>query len=189
MLRWSFHIDPTKYMFWPWWPAGPSSVRFRSFSAEHGPVGFLRMISQQNLLKYIQIWQWYWYVCTVSSVFCVVLFLCRPISVSSYFCVVLFLCRPISVLSYFCVVLFLCRSISVSSYFCVILFLCCPISVSSYFCVVLFLCRPISVSSYFCVVLFLHASCVLSFLQVSRPIISGSTVRRSSSPVSVTWSR
>ena len=40
MLRWTFHIDPTKYIFWMWWPAGPSSVRFRrscSFYAGHEP--------------------------------------------------------------------------------------------------------------------------------------------------------
>ena len=30
MLRWSFHIEPTKYMVWTWWPTRPwSSVRFR----------------------------------------------------------------------------------------------------------------------------------------------------------------
>ena len=39
MLRWSFDIEATKYMFWIWWPAGQSSVRFRwscSLSAGHG---------------------------------------------------------------------------------------------------------------------------------------------------------
>ena len=29
MLRWSFHIEITKYMVWTWWSTEPSFVRFR----------------------------------------------------------------------------------------------------------------------------------------------------------------
>ena len=63
MLRWSFYIDPSKYVVWEWWPAGPYFVRSRwscsCYAGHTQPCHLLfwpQIIKTNFLNKYFYLW-------------------------------------------------------------------------------------------------------------------------------------